>query len=53
MYEIAYGDTLSQIAISLTHDGNYNKLGRFNGIQDVDKIYAGKTIYCPIGPYSA
>lgn len=53
VYEIAYGDTLSQIAISLTYDSSYNKLARFNGIKDVDVIYAGKTIYCPIGPYNA
>lgn len=51
-YQIGSGDTLSQIAWSLS-DGDYAKLARFNGIENVDYIQAGQTIYVPIGSYYA
>ena len=52
VYKIGSGDTLSQIAYSLSN-GDYNKLARFNGIQNVNYIQAGQIIYVPIGNYNA
>ena len=50
VYVTAYGDTLGQIAYSLS-DGNYMNLAKFNGIPKPDYIQVNQTIYVPIGSY--
>ena len=51
-YLIGPGDTLSQIVVSLGGE-NYNKLARFNNIENPNYIQAGWTIFIPTVPYNA
>lgn len=53
MYKVAVGDTLSAIALHYTVDHDYNRLAKFNDLENASLIYAEQIIYCPLGAYLA
>ena len=49
-YVVAFGDTYSQVAVSLA-DGNYRNLAEFNYKADPNILAVGDVIYVPVEGY--
>lgn len=49
-YVVAFGDTYSQVAVSLA-DGDYNRLAEFNRKANPNILNVGDVIYVPYGSY--